>query len=316
MNIIKLKDILMPETSNMAEFFNKNLKGKYAYWIQMRYIFPLEALDYKTYIKYEQYDAFNFLAADVLPHLDLYSEDCCMADFVNVYVDTTVTEEINNINKYSIANGYTSDDDLDISMLRRFRTWLAEELLKFNEPGLYTEGQLYMLDYYKNCMYNEVIKQLTLFNDNSISINGNNTTGCGCCSNNNSSIYSLGAIDVCNALSIYKENIHNAMVESFSDLDFWKNKNIDFLILFKKYIDNILKVKLTVVTINKNATAYTDCNCNKEQQSTNDDILARLSIALGYIINKDYAGHSNYIHDALYNWAEYLYDYMYWEINK
>ena len=54
MNIVKLNDILIPESFKLAEFFNSKLKGKYAYWVQMRYIFPLDSLDYKTYIKYEQ----------------------------------------------------------------------------------------------------------------------------------------------------------------------------------------------------------------------------------------------------------------------
>lgn len=315
MNIIKLKDILMPETSNMAEFFNNNLKGKYAYWIKMRYIFPLESLDYKTYIKYEQYDAFNFLSSDILPHIDLYSKECCMADFVNMYIDTSVTEEINNINKYAIANNYTTDSDLDISMLRKFRTWLAEELLKFNDSNIYTESQLYMLEYYKNCMFNEVVKQLMLFNNSNVITSGKENTGC-MCSNNNSSLYNLANIDVCNALSIYKTNVHNVMVETFSDLNFWKTKNTDFLIILKKYIDNILNVKLAVITVNKKDTIYVDCGCNSDQQSINYNILSRLSTSLGYIINNDFAGHSNYIHDALYDWAEYLYDYMYWEINN
>ena len=61
MNIVKLRDIVMPDEFRLARFFNKNLKGKYAYWVQMRYIFPLESLDYRTYIAYEQLNAEDFL---------------------------------------------------------------------------------------------------------------------------------------------------------------------------------------------------------------------------------------------------------------
>ena len=32
MNIIKLKDVIMPNDIPQAEYFNKYLKGKYAYW--------------------------------------------------------------------------------------------------------------------------------------------------------------------------------------------------------------------------------------------------------------------------------------------
>ena len=55
MNIIKLKDILMPDFYPVANLFNTKLKGKYAYWVKMRYIFPLDSIDYDTYIKYERH---------------------------------------------------------------------------------------------------------------------------------------------------------------------------------------------------------------------------------------------------------------------
>ena len=41
MNIIKLRDIVLSNDYKIADFYNANLKGKYAYWVQMRYIFPL-----------------------------------------------------------------------------------------------------------------------------------------------------------------------------------------------------------------------------------------------------------------------------------
>ena len=268
MNILKLKDVLMPETLHMAEFFNNNLKGKYAYWVQMRYIFPLDSLDYKTYIKYEQYDAVHFLGPDILPHIDLYSEECCMVDFAQVYVDITTTEKINNVLEYTIANNYASDVDIDTKMLRKFRTWLATELLKFDTSvngdyiGTYTEKQLYMLEYYKNCMYNDVIKQLLVVNQNNI-IPSNNfiNSSCSCCNSNNSSANTINNIEICDPLSIYRMNMHNIMVETFSNLEFWKDKNKDFMKLFKKYIDNILKTKL-IINNNKVNKSYIDCNCD------------------------------------------------------
>ena len=321
MNIVKLKDILMPDTFKMAEFFNKNLKGKYAYWIKMRYIFPLDSLDYKSYIQYEQYDTERFSDPEILPHIDLYCEACCMMDFARLYIDVDVTESVNNTLKYSIANNYATDMDIDLNTIRIFRTWLATELLKFNTDidgnyiNNYTENQIYMLEYYKNGMYNDVVKQLSIFGSKEFVIS-DSKVGCNCCNSNASSLYNLSNIESCNALSIYKTNIHNVMVNMFENVNFWKELNSDFLRLFKKYIDNILKAKL-VITNNYVTIPYNDCNCNYEEKSTvNEGILRRLSFALEYIITGEIAGHVNYIHDALHDWAEYLYDNMYWEINN
>lgn len=316
MNIIKLKDILMPETFFMAEFFNKNLKGKYAYWVQMRYIFPLDSLNYKTYIKYEQYDSIHFLGPDILPHIDLYSEDCCMIDFVNMYVDIEETEKINSSVTYSIYNNYTSDFDIDINMLKKFRTWLAKELLKFNTDtcgcyiGKYNEDIIHMLEFYRGNMYNEVIKQLNIFGKQEYNIT-NNETSCGCCNSNINSLYNVDNI-MCDTISIYKDNIHKLMVKTFESLNFWKQFDTDFLRVFKKYIDNILRNNMIInkKTINN---VLNTCNCDYSNDNFSKDILKRLSISLNYIITNSETGHINYIHDALYDWAEYLYDNMYWE---
>jgi hypothetical protein len=322
MNIIKLKDVLMPKSFKMAEFFNKNLKGKYAYWIKMRYIFPLDSLDYKSYIQYEQYDTYKFSENDILPHIDLYGEDCCMMDFAKTYIDVDATETANSTIKYNISNSYVTDFDIDISYIRKFRTWLATELLKFNTDntgnyiGNYTESQVYMLEYYRNGMYNEIIKQLSLLGSKELIVSETNKSGCSCCNSNLSSLYNLSTIGSCDALTIYKDNLHAVMVDMFSNLNFWKDLNSDFLKLFKKYIDNIINAKF-VILISNNKNPYTDCNCNYNDSSKlNESILQRLSISLEYIITGDITGHINYINDALYDWAEYLYDNMYWEINK
>jgi hypothetical protein len=320
MNIVKFKDKLMPDDIFMADFFNKNLKGKYAYWVQMRYIFPLDSLCYKTYIKYEQYDPVHFLSPDILPHIDLYSEKYCMIDFANDYIDIEVTEQVNNVYDYIIYNNYTSDPDIDITKLRMFRTWLASELVKFNIStdgtylGKFTEDQMHMLEYYKNNMFNEVVKQLSVFGKQTYESEILNNS-CGCCNSNMSSLYNISDISLCDALTIYKSNIHKLMVQTFEKIEFWQQFHIDFIKTFKKYIDNILKNKMPINTGNT-TSVFTDCKCSSTTEfNKNEDILKQLSIALNYIIDNDIKGHVNYIHDALYNWAEYLYDYMSWEIN-
>ena len=61
---------------------------------------------------------------------------------------------------------------------------------------------------------------------------------------------------------------------------------------------------------------YSDCKCNYSNTSASEKILETLSISLGYIINNEISGHVNYIHDALHNWADKLYDHMNWNISN
>lgn len=315
MNIVKLRDIVMPDEFRLARFFNKNLKGKYAYWVQMRYIFPLESLDYRTYIAYEQLDAEDFLSEDILPHIDLYSEDCCMFEFAQNYIDHNATETVNNINEYRIANEYVVDFNVDINQLRVFRTWLANEILMLNSSvsGEYndtlTSNQIHMLEFYQNNMYDEVVKQLSIFGiDNNFKTSGAKNT-CGCCSAN-TSLSSISTLTVCKPIEIYTKNIHDLMVQTFEDVNFWLHFNVEFVKLFKLYIDNIIRVGFAITSNDVNKL-YVKCECGNS--NLHKMTLQNLSNALEYIINKETDKHRNFIHDALYNWAENLYDYMYWK---
>lgn len=322
MNIVKLRDRLMPNNYKMAELFNTRLKGKYAYWIQMRYIFPLDSLSYKEYIKYEQLDEIDFLSSDIIEHIDLYDEDCCMIDFVNAYVDICATEDANNIYNYIASNEYTTDSDVDIDMLRRFRAWLAEELLKLNSgiyldhTGKYTDEQVHMLEYYKNNMYDDVVKYIDAFANKTAAIKNAIASNCGCCSSNAVSSLYTNDITVCDPSSIYTASIHNFMVKTFEDPQFWISLNADFIKLFKKYIDNIIQVGFVINKPQTVSNSFVECNCSTANDyNSTSDILNKLSISLGYIIDNDTNGHLNYMHDAFYNWAEHLYEYMYWPIN-
>jgi hypothetical protein len=323
MNIIKLNDIVVPEEYSFASFFNEELKGKYAYWIQMRYIFPLSSLNYRTYVQYEQLDPADFKNAEakgILPHIDMYSEECCMLCFTEKYIDCETTEFANAIHDFKIANNYVTDPDIDISKLRNFRTWLATEILKFNtstcSEGVYlnglTDNQIHMLEYYKNNMYNEVTKQLSIFGvENAFSLVSNQTS-CNCCQTNVGGLYNITGVPGCNALDIYVKNLHNLMVQTFENVDFWLHFNKDFIAVFKKYIDNIIKTGL-IVTEPNDGVLYAICTCNKSN-NVYETMLKNLSEALQYIIDDEVKGHLNFIHDALYNWAEHLYDRMYWNI--
>ena len=241
MNIVKLKDVIMPKEFGMSDFFNKNLKGRYAYWIQMRYIFPLESLCYGEYIRLEQSEPIDFLSDKMPQHIDLYSEEYCMIDFVKEFVDLCATEEANNVYNYIASNEYVTDADIDMSKIRIFRTWLAKEILALDKDmydehmGKLTTEQIYMLEFYRNGMYNDVLKQLELFGSSNAKMNTiTNTSSCGCC-NNTISLYDLSSIDSCNATAIYVSNIHKIMVETFEQPSFWINLKLDFIRVFKNF---------------------------------------------------------------------------------
>lgn len=319
MNIIKLNDRIMPDECRFSQFFNEKLKGKYAYWIKMRYIFPLDSLDSRTYIKYEQMYEEDFTNEDTPQHIDLHSEECNMFNFAQNYVDHNYTELANSIVTYKTSNDYVADPDIDISKLRKFRSWLAEEILKFysNSDGEYIgdldNNYLHVLEYYKNNMYNDIIKYLSVFGSNTEMFN-TNKSDCGCCSNTSTiSTLQLSNVSTCNAIDIYRKNIHVAMVQLFSDVNFWMKFHKDFIGLFKKYIDNIIKTGL-IVSISDKVNLYIVCNCSDKSNDSYISILKNLSEALKYIKNDDVKNHNNFIYDALYNWADKLYDYMFWEI--
>lgn len=285
----------------------------------MRYIFPLDSLDYKTYIEYEQLSHFHMLGANILPHIDMYDDECNMYSFTQTYVDHDATEIANSISKYVTSNDYVTDSDIDLEKIRKFRSWLASEILALSTGNdgeyldLITNEQAHMLEYYKNNMYNEVIKQLNVFGfENAFTLLDTGKKTCECC-NNSTSLYTLSNGMTCNALEIYKKNIHTLMVQTFENADFWLQFNKGFIELFKKYIDNIIKAGL-IINMETSNVLYNICKCSDNSINASNEMLQRLSQALQYMIDDEVKGHSNFIHDALYDWAEYLYDRMSWEI--
>ena len=315
MNIIKLKDIIKPND----DLFNNHLKGKYAYWIHMRYIVPFDFMDYHGYVACEldidkllQKPDGTYPIPFGCPYIDTYN-DCD----VYKYVDEDETNKINSASEYVIKNSFEPDADITLDELMKFRTWLATTLLMFDQDNLgsqmyklYDMDTTSMLIYYKNGMIDSTIEQLT---NMSKYIGKPEQQECCCC--NNINISSLVDTTVsCDVIAIYKNYIYNKMVLTFSNIEFWTQFPIEFISEFKKYIDNILKTQLTL-------RPETDCigldecgglNKTKINQDKYTYILNKLSDSLDYIIKNDINGHKNYIADALNDWASILYEYMEW----
>lgn len=302
----------MPDKYSISDMFNTYLKDRYAFWVQMRYIVPLSEMTHSDYVDCEQ----NEKKIEKFNHIDMYSTECCMIKFVEYYVDSEETDRINSISKYLINNDHITDSDITISDIKLFRRWLANSLINLNnitddlDPSLKLDDkQLHVLDYYANDMYNDIVKYLSIFGSNTPYLNIESS--CGCCSQESLNILTT-PINTCDSLLVYRNNIYNSMVTMFSDVNFWLRWPKDFITMFKKYIDNIIKVNLKINNLKDPAVNIKDCVCNKEDDDANMRILNRLSISLGYILNNEYNSHKNYIHDALYDWSSILYEYMQW----
>ena len=314
MNIIKLKDIIKPNDT----LFNTYLKGKYAYWVHMRYIVPFDLMGHEGYVACEN-DINKLLSIDGevfpkpfgVPYIDMYSED------MFPYIDIYETDKANGVMKYRLLNDFAPDSNITIDELKKFRTWLATNLLTFdtNNVGeqinhIYNEDETHVLQYYKGGMYNDIIKVLTIFGGASVSYDVLGQSACGC-NTDLSSLYS-SSLDVCDGISIYRKNVYNRMVEMFSKIDFWTQFPSTFILEFKKYIDNIIKCNFKL-TQSQYVSNFTDCGCvNIDEQSNMIAILKRLSQSLEYIADGNTMGNKNYISDSLRDWSSILYELMEW----
>ena len=327
MNIIKFKDIKLDSScglsSNKIELFNNELKGKYAYVINWMYVISFDRISQENYVKVSIGNPLqegSYLEFIEIPH---------------EVIDITETNNINSIEKYNNLNKYTTDSNVTIDEIKQFRPWVAHMLLRQN--NIQDSDIKQMLKYYTydnddkqegSGMYDNVIKQLTVFGDTSLMFKASTNNSCGCSTNNynasntccctNNSIANLNTFKLSNnsfdAIEIYKMNIYTKMVDTFKNLDFWLPYKDSILIDMKNYVDNIIKVDLPLYTTIQSST-YAECGCLNQkdmEQQNNMKILSNFSQALGYIIDGDMDNHKNFIKDALFKWASILYERMYW----
>lgn len=316
MNIIKFKDQVRPGDPN----FNTYLKGKYAYWIRMRYVVPFEAITSKEYVEFEQdITLLTNWREQCLPgpkylYWDLYGKHSNL----EAWVDAEKTESANNIMPFSRHNMCTTDADLTEDGVKKFRTWLADALLEFdrNPEGaqkcqFYTEEFTDVLEYYAAGMYNVTVKRLSNIKP-AFTLTPTGVSNCGCGSGTDiSGLYGQdGAI--CDPLAVYRRSVYVSMCEKFADIDFWQDFPSVFLYEFKQYIDNIIALNLPLTKSNY-TSVYVDCTCQTNpEQGLNMDILKRLSNSLAYMAEGEVLGNKNYISKAFQDWAADLYESMEW----
>lgn len=314
MNVIKLKDQLRPGD----DLFNTYLKGRYAYWIQMRYIVPFDFISKGQYVEMEN-DITKLIdwRERGLKHPDPYFWDLQSGN-IEAWVDAEETEEANSLNKFLIHNHYTSDSDITLEQIKKFRTWLATSLLRFDQTSdgsqkqmLYNEDVTEMLKYYAGGMYDHCVKALTKLG-HSISINRLTMNECGCAAGGNLAGLYNETLTNCDPLYTYKKYMYELMVSTFSSIDFWAQFPEAFMKEFKQYIDNIIQLNLPLKGSAWIST-FIDCTCHmNSDQMVFMEILQRLSKAIEYIRLDDVTGNLNFISKAFRDWSTELYEVMEW----
>lgn len=304
MNIVKLKDKIKPGD----DFFNKYLKGKYAWWVHLRFIIPFDHLCVQGYVACEEDLRDLFKPPYQTEYRDTYDKD--MWD----YIDQEGTDAANAWSQFETKNKYTTSEDLTAEDVKGFREWVAKTLLSFDQNSkgwqmeeLFTSSQTWVLQYYAYNMFDEVVRKLMEFASPVTTVDVQ-MKNCGCGNADLSGLYST--VSTCNSVEIYRKNMYSEMVKMFSEIEFWTRLDEDFLKEFKKYIDNILNMELPLSSSNVNG--FSDCTCSSNNYTVGKDILKRLSEAFGYMISGEVSGHKNYIGDALYDWASQLYEKMMW----
>lgn len=304
MNIVKFKDIYLTQenadylTENEIYLFNKWFKGRYAYVVNWTWCVPFEVMTESEYV--------------------LVSEQNIIGEYVNLLyssvlnlVDQSTTSRINSVELYKNLNKFVSDDEITLDELKNFRNWMAENLLEIRTN--FVSGEFEMLSYYKDDMFDQVIKSLSLFTTNTQpTLTYVNQKSCNCMTSNVKS--NMTITNQCDTVSEYRRGIYNRMVELFSDYTYWNDLG-GFIAEFKRYIDGIISYNLPLYT-SQYVNVFDDCTCASQTdalQQRGIRAMKNLSQALQYIIDNDVTGHKNFINTSLNVFASEYYEMMKWK---
>jgi hypothetical protein len=304
MNIVKFKDIYLTQenadqlTEDEMILFNKWFKGRYAYVVNWTWCVPFDVMTEAEYV--------------------LVSEQNAIGEYVNLLyssilnlVDQSTTSRINSVELYKNLNKFVSDDEITLDELKNFRNWMAENLLEIRTNLL--SGEFETLSYYKEDMFDQVIKSLSLFTTNTQpTVTYVNQKSCNCMTSNIKS--NMTITNQCDAVSEYRRGIYNRMVELFSDYTYWIELD-GFIAEFKRYIDGIISYNLPLYT-SQYVNVFDDCTCASQTdalQQRGIRAMKNLSQALQYIIDNDVTGHKNFINTSLNVFASEYYEMMKWK---
>lgn len=313
MNIVKFRDIYL-ETNDSSlitsdiENFNANLRGKYAYVVNWKWVVPMSKMSETEFVNASVLDSSQ--GTEDIPN-NLIPFGAIQLDKISDYVDHSETEITNNVSRYLKLNEFVSDSDITIDDAKKFRQYLAEQLLAIKYE--FVKGETQMLNYYKDNMYDSVVDSLTIFTENNqvqLSYIGKKSCDCLTTKGLQGQVVVNGQ---CDPIYEYRRGVYSKMVELFSDYNYWIGLG-GLCIDFKKYIDAIIKYNLPLF-ISSNINVFDDCTCASRTDSLQErgiNAMKNLSLALQYIIDSDVDGHKNFINEALSVFASQYYERMYW----
>ena len=305
MNLIKFKDIFLETSETVSEeeaqWFNSHLKGKYAYALNWQWIVPFDGMTVSEFVEASK--------ANTPGEVENYP-----ISVFQDYVDVEFTDKANSIDKYVYLNQFSSDSDITLEDLKKFRTWLAESILSIKDPDRFVQGESTMLEYYKNHMYDSTIESLSIFAQVTTTGGVVASQSCGCLGKANTGLLGISTT-VCDPVGIYRKGIYDLMVNLWSHNEYWTDlESDDFLVEFKKYVDGIIQYNLPLFTTDW-TTVFADCTCvnsNDSLQAAGLAAMRALSQALQYLIDGDTTGHKNFIDSAFRVFASQYYERMEW----
>lgn len=287
MNLIKFKDNIRPGDA----YFNTYLKDQYAYWVRMRYVIPMSVISISDYVSLER-------DIDLLKTLDPIYWDLEDPGDMKAYIDEVETNKINDPKTYEHHNRYVCDPDITTDEVKKFRTWLAQQLLQ-NRTNDWKEERVFQ--YYVGGMMDDTVRWFAETNTNTNTFQQVTTTPCGC---GQVSTQSTNSLRVCDPLLIYRESIRNQMMALFSDLYFWLGLPLPLLKEIKIYLDHITRLGLQ---LRKTDDRFIDC-CDKNSNKIN---LEGVSKAFEYMILDEVNRNKNFIAGQLRTLAN-VYEWLYW----
>lgn len=335
MNIIKLKDVLLsPDNCTLAEdkivMFNKYYKGKYVHCINWKYLIPLDEISYPEVSRISQLicedynvtaDGYEGFESEIIDGYEVENPEAfdesmlekyhwMLCSDVQSYIDLPATTNVNDVQKYIAYNEFIPSE-LTTDEIKKFRTWLATTILSFGVEDAKTK---HMLEYYKNGMFDNTIEALNMFATSVVQVNTPGTSSCGCSQQSAFAAAQMMSVSTCDPINIYRKGIFTYMISIFGNMEFWIDFDPEFILMFKKYIDGVIKLNLSFRG-STFADDFVDCGClptSNTKQEMAISRLRKLSKALEYIADDNTLGHKAYINGALTDWATYLYELMEW----
>lgn len=219
MNIIKLKDVVWdgyPE-------WNEKWKGNWVGCSNYKYLFLLE--DW-TFINEEKFDTGDFpMGIDILD----------LNDQIKSKIDWVETQKYWDVENLKKLNTFIPKNKIELIDVQLFKIWLG---ISLKTHGNLSEVESAVCNYYANNEEDNVIRGMKLI----VSPSDSNQFFAPC---------SKEFIKTENDISMYKRSMKNRMIETFSNIEFWK-KN--------EFILNDLIARLDAI-ITYNLPFYSDTQC-------------------------------------------------------